>query len=55
MAGKANTAPAAVACADYDAANVRRALEAAVEAAGGLGWVRHGMRIGIKLNLCAAK
>ncbi|MCR5648402.1 MAG: DUF362 domain-containing protein [Oscillospiraceae bacterium] len=55
MAGKANTAPAAVACANYNAAYVRRALEAAVEAAGGLGWVRPGMRIGIKLNLCAAK
>ena len=50
-----NGMPALVPCADYDAASVRPALLAAIEAAGGLDWVRPGMRIGVKLNLCAAK
>ena len=50
-----NGMPALVPCADYDPASVRRALTAAMEAAGGLDWVRPGMRIGVKLNLCAAK
>ena len=48
-------APALVPCPDYAPETVRRALEAAVEAAGGLDWVKPGMRVGIKLNLCAAK
>ena len=43
-----------VPCGDYEAATVRRALETALEEAGGLDWVRPGMRVGIKLNLCAA-
>ncbi len=47
--------PALVPCRDYAPETVRAALEAAVEAAGGLDWVRPGMRIGIKLNLCAAR
>ena len=42
-----------VPCESYDAETVRRALEEAVGRAGGLDWVRPGMRIGIKLNLCA--
>ena len=55
MDEKTNSLPAAAPCADYGPENVRRALEAAVGAAGGLGWVKPGMRIGVKLNLCAAK
>ena len=47
--------PALAPCRDYESASVRRALEAAIRAAGGLDWVKKGMRIGIKLNLCAAK
>ena len=42
-------------CGSYDPAAVRAALTAAITAAGGLDWVRPGMRIGIKLNLCMAK
>lgn len=42
-----------VPCESYDSGTVRRALEEAVEQAGGLDWVRPGMRVGIKLNLCA--
>lgn len=49
-----NTLPALVPCADYQPETVRRALEQAIRAAGGLDWVRPGMRIGLKLNLCAA-
>lgn len=41
-------------CADYGAGNVRAALEAAVEAAGGLGWVTPGMRIAVKCNIVGA-
>lgn len=48
-------APALAPCPDYAPETVRAALEAAVAAAGGLDWVRPGMRIGIKLNLCAAR
>ena len=47
--------PALAPCPDYDPAAVRRALETVIEAAGGLDWVRPGMRVGVKLNLCAAK
>ncbi len=47
--------PALAPCRDYDPASVRPALEAVIREAGGLDWVRPGMRIGIKLNLCAAK
>ena len=42
-----------VPCADYDPALCRQALEQAVAAAGGLDWIRPGMRIGIKANLVA--
>ncbi len=49
------TGPALAPCPEYDPAAVRRALEAVIGAAGGLDWVRPGMRVGIKLNLCAAK
>ncbi len=47
--------PALAPCPDYAPENLRSALEAVIEASGGLGWVKPGMRIGIKLNLCAAK
>ncbi len=47
--------PALCSCPDYEAETVRAALKKAIEAAGGLDWVRPGMRIGVKLNLCAAK
>ena len=47
--------PVLTACPTYDVADVRPALEQVIEAVGGLGWVKPGMRIGIKLNLCAAK
>ncbi len=50
-----NTFPAIAPCRDYDPAEVRHALEEAIRNAGGLDWVKPGMRIGIKLNLCAAK
>ncbi len=44
-----------VPCADYEPEHVRAALETALAAVGGLDWVREGMRVGIKLNLCAAR
>lgn len=44
---------AIVPCADYESESVRRALEDAIGQVGGLDWVQPGMRIGIKLNLCA--
>ena len=47
--------PALQPCPNYDAENVRAALSDAIETAGGLDWVQPGMRIGVKLNLCAAK
>lgn len=40
-----------VGCADYEYENVRAALEQAVEAVGGLGFVQKGMRVGLKANL----
>ena len=47
--------PALAPCPDYDPASLRRALESVIRDAGGLDWVKPGMRIGVKLNLCAAK
>lgn len=44
---------AIVPCESYDGETVRQALAAAIEKAGGLDWVRPGMRVGVKLNLCA--
>ena len=44
-----------VPCGDYTPETVRAALLAALDAVGGLDWVKPGMRIGIKLNLCAAR
>ncbi len=55
MNEKEYSAPALVPCPDYAPETVRRALEAAIEASGGLDWVKPGMRVGVKLNLCAAK
>ncbi len=46
---------AAVSCETYEPAEVRKAILLAAEVAGGLDWVQPGMKIGIKLNLCAAK
>ena len=43
-----------VPCADYDPARVGSALEALLQRAGGLDWIRPGMRVGIKANLVAA-
>ena len=43
-----------VPCRTYDPDGCRAALEALIEKAGGLDWVRPGMRIGIKANLVAA-
>ena len=43
------------ACNDYSSENVRAALESVIDRLGGLDWVRPGMRVGIKLNLCAAR
>lgn len=50
-----NTLPALVACPDYTPETARKALAEAIEAVGGLDWVKPGMRVGVKLNLCAAK
>lgn len=47
--------PVIVPCESYDPRTLREALRAAIEAAGGLDWVRPGMRVGVKLNLCAAR
>lgn len=44
---------AIVPCDSYDGKTVRQALAAAIEKAGGLDWVKPGMRVGVKLNLCA--
>ncbi len=44
---------AIVPCENYDSKTVRAALEAAIRQAGGLDWVTPGMRVGVKLNLCA--
>ena len=43
-----------VPCRTYDPDGCRVALEAVIEKAGGLDWVRPGMRIGVKANLVAA-
>ena len=40
-----------ISCPDYSEGNVRAALENAVNALGGLDWVRSGMKIAIKANL----
>ncbi len=55
VSDSADALPALATCRDYAPENVRRALESVIEACGGLDWVKSGMRIGIKLNLCAAK
>ena len=46
---------AIVACEDYAPETVRAALLQVLESVGGLDWVRPGMRVGIKLNLCAPR
>ncbi len=43
-----------VPCADYEPDRCRAALAALIDRAGGLDWVRPGMKIGIKANLVAA-
>ena len=47
--------PVIAECPDYESKNVRAALKAALTGIGGLDWVRPGMRIGVKLNLCSAR
>ena len=42
---------AIVPCPDYAPENIKRALNSAIEASGGLGWVRPGMRVAVKTNL----
>lgn len=42
-------------CPAYESASVRQALTEAIERIGGLDWVKPGMRIGVKLNLCSAR
>ena len=39
------------ACKSYEEAEVSAALQAAVDAAGGLDWVTPGMRVALKLSL----
>ncbi len=46
---------ALAACADYEPERVRAALEDVIGRTGGLDWVKPGMRVGVKLNLCAAR
>ena len=46
---------AIVPCETYAPETVRAALLEALAPLGGLDWVRPGMRVGIKLNLCAAR
>ena len=46
---------ALTACADYQPEHVRAALEDVIGRVGGLDWVKPGMRVGVKLNLCAAR
>ena len=55
MAEQNRECPALIPCADYTSETVRCALAEAISQVGGLGWVRPGMRVGVKLNLCAAK
>ena len=42
------------ACKSYEEAEVSAALQAAIDAAGGLAWVTPGMRVALKLNLVSA-
>ena len=46
--------PVLAECPDYERENVRAALQAALTNIGGLEWVKPGMKIGVKLNLCSA-
>ena len=47
--------PVIVECPAYESASVRKALTEAIAMTGGLDWVKPGMRIGVKLNLCSAR
>ena len=47
--------PVIVECPDYESKHVRAALQAALTNIGGLDWVKPGMKIGVKLNLCSAR
>ena len=49
-----NATVAIVPCASYDPALCRAALEELIAKAGGLDWVRPGMRVGVKANLVSA-
>lgn len=46
---------ALVPCSSYQKNDVHHALIALLDSIGGLDWVKPGMRIGIKLNLCAGR
>ncbi|MBR6208867.1 MAG: DUF362 domain-containing protein [Oscillospiraceae bacterium] len=50
-----SSVPAIVPCESYEPRQLREALTAALDTVGGLDWVKSGMRIGIKINLCAAR
>ncbi len=39
-------------CGDYEPTHVREALQKLLNGLGGLDWVKPGMKVGIKLNLC---
>ena len=47
--------PVVIECPAYESASVRNALTEAIALTGGLDWVKPGMRIGVKLNLCSAR
>jgi uncharacterized protein (DUF362 family)/NAD-dependent dihydropyrimidine dehydrogenase PreA subunit len=55
MTERTNAAPGLAPCADYTPEAVRDALTAAIDSAGGLDWVRPGMRVAVKLNLCTTR
>ena len=47
--------PVIAECPAYESASVRKALTEAIDMIGGLDWVKPGMKIGVKLNLCSAR
>lgn len=51
----ADTLVKALPCGSYEPSEVRGALQKVIEETVGWDWLRPGMRVGIKLNLCAAK
>ena len=49
------TCPVIAECPAYESASVRKSLTEAIDMTGGLDWVKPGMKIGVKLNLCSAR